>query len=62
MVPTESQAWMTSFGSGSGQAKEQKDGAIEADHVFIRKTPDTLLQLALRNGRDLVDHQLTPTT
>ena len=45
--------------AGPGEAKENEDGAIDANHVFIGKMSDARLTLGLGYRRDLVDHQLT---
>src|SRR5207245_9534676 len=39
--------------------KENANGSIDANHVFIGKTSDACHTLALGHGRDLIDHQLT---
>ena len=44
-------------GAGGGDAEEDRDGAVEADHILGGKTAETRTNLGLGYGGDLIDHQ-----
>ena len=41
----------------SGDAQEDQNGTIQPNHILVSKAADTITDLCLRNGRDLICHQ-----
>jgi hypothetical protein len=58
----ESRRFQLFVASGSGNAQEDQNGAIQAHHILVSKTTDTQTNLGLPNGCDLIHHQLSLAT